>query len=93
MWHNRQGDDLKGLGFDLVEEYFFPWLFLAILFLFCFVLLFFYHIFFYLLAGFNLFILLPHHSFARYGNKCISTSYVCDLFKFSLHYFLINLVK
>ena len=37
---------------------------------FCFVLHFYYHIF-YRLAGFNLFVLLPHHSFVRCCNKRI----------------------
>ena len=46
MWHNRQGDDLKGLGFDLVEEFFSLTFFGHFIFvLFCFAF-FFYHIFF-----------------------------------------------
>ena len=80
---------LKDWGSNTSRESFLP----GFLWPFCFVLHFF-TIFFYLLAGFNLFsYCCPITALWGVAINALSTFYVCELFKFSLHYFLISLVK
>ena len=67
---NTKTFPVKALQLEpLVSKWLWP-----LLLLFCFVFL--YHIFLYLLAGFNLFTLLPHHSIASCCGECISSNFI-----------------